>query len=198
MNFNLFVRRLHLYLALVLLPWFLMYGLSSVPFAHKAWFDSLYSDGSPAWKLRAEIPYDAPVPPDSELRQLGAQIMRDTGLKGSFGTYRANPREVNVYVHTFWHSTQVKYFLDKKQLRLEDRRFRWDEFFTGMHARGGFEDPRPLNLGWSIVVDLVCVGFILWIASGIYMWWKIPHSRGWGWLALGSGAAVFAAFLAGL
>jgi hypothetical protein len=195
MSFNLFVRRLHLYLALTLLPWFLMYGLSSAPFAHKNWFDALYNDGTPTWKLRAELPYDAPVPPDEELRQLGARIVRDTGLTGSFGTYRPNPREVHVYVHTFWTATQVKYFTEQKLLRLEDRRFRWDEFLTGMHARGGFEDRRPLNLGWSLIVDLVCVGFLLWIASGIYMWWKLPQTRGWGWLALGGGVAVFVIFL---
>ncbi|MGI8785875.1 MAG: hypothetical protein ACR2L2_19745 [Acidobacteriota bacterium] len=198
MTFNRFLRRLHLYLALSLLPWFLMYGVSSLPFAHRAWFDALYDDGVPTWKLRSETPYDAPVPADTELKQLGAQIMRHTGLKGSFGTYRPNPQEVHVYVYTFWTSTQVKYLLDKKLLRVEDRRFRWDQFLTGMHARGGFEDRRPLVLGWSVVVDLVCIGFILWIATGIYMWWNLPQARGWGWIALGTGAAVFVLFLVGL
>src|SRR6185295_9031276 len=107
---------------------------------------------------RAEIPYDVPAPAENELRDFGARVMRETGLKGSFGAYRPNPGEVHVYVYTFWVSTQVKYFPEKKLLRLEDRRFRWDEFLTGMHARGGFEDRRPLNVGWSVVVDLVCVG----------------------------------------
>jgi hypothetical protein len=27
------------------------------------------------------------------------------------------------------------------------------------------------------------------------MWWHLPRHRGWGWLALGSGAAAFAGFL---
>ena len=39
MTFPHFNRRLHLYLGLALLPWFLMYGLSSVPFAHSQYFE---------------------------------------------------------------------------------------------------------------------------------------------------------------
>ena len=68
-----------------------------------------------------------------------------------------------------------------------------------MHARGGFENRQiPLSIGWSIIVDVVCVGCIVWIASGIYMWWKIGSARAWGWLALGGGTVVFTLFLIGL
>jgi hypothetical protein len=41
----------------------------------------------------------------------------------------------------------------------------------------------------------VCIGFLAWIASGIYMWWQIPSTRSWGWLALGGGATLFVFFL---
>ena len=34
MTFSHVNRRVHLYLALALLPWFFMYGISSVPFVH--------------------------------------------------------------------------------------------------------------------------------------------------------------------
>jgi hypothetical protein len=195
MSFNHFVRRLHLYLALSLLPWFFVYGASSLPFSHPSWFNSIYDDGVPLWKLRFERPYERAVPEGADLRAIGAEIMKDAGVEGSFGTYRPNDRELHVYVHTFWRATQLKYFLEQKKLRAEDRRFRWDQFLTGMHARGGFENRQPLALGWSIVVDVVCVGFLVWIASGIYMWWHIPGTRRWGWLALGGGAAMFAFFL---
>ena len=48
-------RRLHLYLGLALLPWFFMYGISSVPFAHSQYFDRLdAATGLPLWTLRAE------------------------------------------------------------------------------------------------------------------------------------------------
>jgi len=51
---------------------------------------------------------------------------------------------------------------------------------------------------WALFVDMVCVGLLLWIATGIYMWWHLPATRGWGWLALGSGAICFAIIVATL
>jgi hypothetical protein len=67
-----------------------------------------------------------------------------------------------------------------------------------MHARGGFEQDRFLDKLWGVVVDLVCLGMLLWIITGIYMWWKLPSTRRWGWLALGSGIASFVFFVARL
>jgi len=47
-------------------------------------------------------------------------------------------------------------------------------------------------------VDLVCLGFIVWIATGIYMWWQLRRTRSWGFLALGSGVLLFLVFLLAL
>ena len=38
MTFSHLNRRVHLYLGLALLPWFFMYGISSLPFAHNQFF----------------------------------------------------------------------------------------------------------------------------------------------------------------
>ena len=122
MTFNHFTRRLHLYLALGLIPWFLMYGASSLPFSHGKYFDGLYQDGVPLWKLRFDRPYEIDVPPGENLRPVGARILKDAGLEGSYGTYRQNEKQVNVYLYTFWKSTRLTYFVDEKRLLAEDRR----------------------------------------------------------------------------
>jgi hypothetical protein len=194
MNWHTINRRVHLYLALFLLPWFLMYGVSSIPFSHPQWGNSLYDDGVPMWTLRFEQPFSEPVP-EGDLRPLGARILRDTGIEGSFGAYRQNQAQINVYIYTFLKSTQIKYFVDRQLLRVEDRRFRWDQFFTGMHARGGFAQNSALDDAWAIVVDVVCVAFLVWIVTGLIMWWQIRGHRRWGLLALGAGSAAFAVFM---
>jgi hypothetical protein len=190
-------RRLHLYLGLALLPWFFMYGVSSVPFAHNQFFERRdAAKGLPLWTLRAERTLDVPVPESAEgLRAFGATLLKESGIDGtSFGTYRQSQTQINVYSYSFWKSTQLKYFVDQKKLTVEDRRFRWDHFLTGMHARGGFEQEGILQRSWSVVVDIVSVAMIVWVASGLYMWWELPGQRRWGWLAILAGAASFLFF----
>lgn len=196
-------RRVHLYFGLALLPWLLMYGASSIPFAHTAYFDARDAAKKlPLWTVKMDRTVDD-VPPQEggqesdakALRAFGASLMRQAGLEGtSFGVYRQSPNQINVYAYSFRHSTQLKYFVDTRRLTVEDRRFRWDHFFTGMHGRGGFEDERLLVRGWSAIVDLVCVVMILWILSGLYMWWGLPGHRGWGWAAIAAGTLSFVVF----
>ena len=113
---------------------------------------------------------------------------------GSFGVYRQSPRQLNVYAYSFRHSTQLKYFIDQQRMTVEDRRFRWDQFLTGMHGRGGFEQEGLLDRSWSVIVDLVCAAILLWIATGLYMWWGLPASRAWGLITIAAGAAAFVFF----
>lgn len=190
-------RRLHLYLGMALLPWFFMYGISSVPFAHNQFFEQRdAAKGLPLWTGRAERTLDMPVPPDTAgLRAFGATLLTAAGVEAtSYGAYRQSPTQINVYAYSFWKSTQLKYFVDEKKLIVEDRRFRWDHFLTGMHARGGFEQDGLLQLSWSIVVDIVCVAMIVWIASGLIMWWELPGQRRWGWVAILAGTVSFLFF----
>jgi len=193
-------RRLHLYLALSLLPWFLVYGASSLFFAHPSAGGIFYNDGVPEWSLHAEHPFEEP-PPDGDgaaLKQMGKRIMELCGLEGSYGVHRQSPTQVNVYVYTFLKATQVEYHLDRKLLLVKNRRFRWDQFLTGIHARGGFEQEGILNRLWAVVVDVVCLGFLVWITTGIIMWRQLKHTRMWGWVALAGGIGLFGVLLIGL
>jgi hypothetical protein len=190
-----------MYLGLSLLPWLLMFAVSSVPFAHAPFFDRLdAAKRLPEWTLRFERNLDVPVPREPKaLRSFGAALLEQAGIRGaSFGTYRESPTQVNVYAYSLWTSTQLKYFIDQKRLVVEDRRFRWDQFLTGMHARGGFEDDGLVPLSWSVVVDVFCIAMIVWIASGLYMWWGLPGHRRFGWLTILAGTSSFLVFTFGL
>lgn len=196
MKFTRTVRRLHLYLGLFLLSWFVMYAIGGLVFSHGSYFGKWYQDGKPDWTVRFDRPYDRPVPQDAELRPLAKQILEDAGLKGCFGVHRPNQRQLKVWVFSFLSRTRLTYFVDQKRLLAEDQRFRWDHFFTGMHARGGFQQEWILADAWGVVVDLICTGIVLWVISGVYMWWKVRRLRFWGTIALGGGVLCFVVFLA--
>jgi hypothetical protein len=190
-------RRLHLYLGLTLLPWLFMYGLSSIPFAHNGFFQQRdAATGLPLWTVRAEGTFDAPVPDNPEaLRALGGALLADAGIRDlSYGVYRPNATQVNVFAFTFWEHTRIIYTPAKQQYRVEDRRFRWDQFLTGLHARGGFDQDRAFVRSWSVVVDVVQVAILLWIATGLVMWWPLRGHRLWGLLAIAAGTVSFVIF----
>lgn len=203
MTFNHLNRRLHLYLALILLPWATMYGISAIPFAHNSFFGDLYNDGVPQWTTRFEQPYDRPAPEKwsaDVLRPFAKEVLDDLGIEitSAYGAYRPNKRQIMVSAYDFWNTTRLVYDIEKKHIAVQDKRFRLDQFFTSLHARGGFRQGTILDTLWCVIIDLVALGFILWSCSGIYMWWLLKGTRRWGILALGSGCLSFVIFLIAL
>lgn len=197
MTFSHFNRRLHLYLGLFLLPWLFMYGLSSIPFAHNQYFQQRdEAKKIPLWTVRLQQPLELPVPADpAALREFARQVLRQVGVdQPNFGANRPNPRTVNIYAFSFLRATRVTVAVEQKQVTVEDRRFRFDQFLTGLHARGGFEQDGLVQDSWGVVVDLVALAVILWVLSGLYLWWGVPGHRAWGWVTLLAGAACFLCF----
>jgi hypothetical protein len=61
-----------------------------------------------------------------------------------------------------------------------------------LHAHAGYELGGFWNVVWAVAIDVLCVALALWIASGIVMWWMLPGSRSWGWVAIAGGLVTFA------
>jgi len=180
----LFVRRLHLYLGLALLPWVVMFGLSSYPFNHPAQLQ-------PKWTVQFDRPYRLDAATTGDLHATGARILRDAGFSGGFYVNQPTPQRINVTHTNFMHPTRITYFIDQQRLLAEEREFVWRQFLTSMHAHNGYALDGPLNKVWAVVIDLVCLALIVWIASGYVMWWLLPGSRSWGWIAIAAGVATF-------
>ena len=50
------------------------------------------------------------------------------------------------------------------------------DVLTGLHALGGFDQNGALINSWSLIVDLVQVAIVLWVLSGVVMWWETSHA----------------------
>jgi hypothetical protein len=191
MSFLLLIRRLHLYLGLFLLPWVVMFGVSSYPFSHPR-------PVQPRWTVVLDRPYTLDLPPGSELREMGERIHRAAGFSGGFYVNQPNPTRINVQHPDFMHPTRITYLVEEKRLLAERREFVGAQFLTSMHARNGYELESFWDTIWALLVDVTCVAFLAWIASGLIMWWMLPGSRSWGWVALGAGVVSFAWMVAAL
>ena len=193
MTFLHFIRRTHLYMGLFLLPWMIMFGVSTIPINHTL------SPNPVTWTQVAEHRFEGAVPDAGEnLRPFGREMMDAAGVSGGYFVNRANPKQVNVNHPNFLTPVRIIYYADQARLTVEHRNFSLRQFITSMHTRGGYDMGGFWDSVWALFVDIVSVGLILWIATGIYMWWNLPSSRRWGWIALGSGALAFAVIIATL
>ena len=198
--FSHLVRRAHLYLALFCLPWFVMYGVTSIAFSHADWFDTgrdLYNTAGDAWTEEGSWPCTVAVPETGEVpRDVATQLLAVAGIDvDAYGAYRSGARQIDVYVVAFWQTRRLSYRLDEQRLFLYSRSSIPQQILTGMHARAGYQHDGLLNDAWAFMVDLVSIGFLLWVATGLYIWWQLPGMRRWGAVGLLAGVLSFAGFL---
>ncbi|MEO6244215.1 MAG: PepSY-associated TM helix domain-containing protein [Opitutaceae bacterium] len=195
-NWNLLFRRTHLYLGLLLIPWMLVYAGSTFVFNHAEHFRSLRA-ADPQWLPLWEKDYAlaAPVGTDpGTLRITARKILADHGLSGAFNVRRQGER-LNLNVQNFWYPKRLTYDIGANQLRAEQKRFAWVDLLIRLHERTGYGQGGVLNNLWALAVDVYCVTMLVWIATGLYLWWKLAVTRRWGFLALGGGLATMVALL---
>ena len=196
-NWNLLFRRTHLYLGLLLIPWLLIYALSTVALNHSESFRA-YRAAEPQWLPLWEKNYAlAALPDPSGLRATAQRILDDHGLRGGFGVRRQGAR-LNLNVQNFWHPLRLTYDFETQKLRAEQKRFAWLDVLIRLHERAGYGHGGFLNNLWAFFVDLFCLATLAWIGTGLYLWWKLSATRTWGWLALGGGLATILALVATL
>lgn len=187
-TFDLINRRAHLYLGLFLMPWLLMYGISSFFIIHQSWFRPARE---PAWEPLFQRAYDRPVSDTGDLRATAQEILKDCNLEGAFWASKPNADTLQVDRFSFWGSTRLTYSTKAHTLKAERQRQSPSQAVVRMHFRGGFRQTGFWDRFWGLLVDLACVGIILWIASGLIMWWRLPRLRMWGAAAATCGAVLF-------
>ena len=187
-------RRTHLYSGLFFLPWFLFYGLSAAVFNHPGWFHSAEQKRT----LRFDRSYPVECPnPVGDLRPFAERALRDNGLDGQFVVRAENFDVVTIIIiqDRFLSNTVLTWNSASRRLIATRSGLEWRKLLTKIHTRGGFETPDFLRMVWSVIVDVIQAAMIVWIASGLYMWWRFKRCRGWGLAALAFGSALFVAFL---
>src|SRR6186997_618757 len=88
MSPSLLIRRTHMYLALFLFPWLLMYALSTAAMNHRALFVDASGAGAPAFERERELVYEGVFADNAELRAISRQILGSVDLDGAHGVTR--------------------------------------------------------------------------------------------------------------
>jgi hypothetical protein len=194
MTFDKMNRRTHLFLGLFLMSWLLMYGVSSFIIIHQRWFRA---DKAGVRETVFEKSYNHPVAAhgvnnEPDLRAAAREILKDCNLDGAFWVERPNPDTVHIERFTFRDSISLTYSIEDQKLKAERQTMRWPQVITRMHFRGGYIQPTFWNRFWGVLVDLACIGIIIWVVSGLIMWWRLRGLRAWGAIAVLGGVLSFA------
>lgn len=193
MKLNLILRRTHLYLGMVLMPWLLVYSLSTL-FLNHTYFQR-FRPADPQWDSLWTKDYTLAMPVTADnLRDVAQRILADNGISGPFGVQRQGQR-LNINSQNFLEPKRLVYDISAKRLSAEKKKFAWTEVLVRMHFRAGYGQPGVLSNLWPVVVDVFCVTLLIWIITGLYLWWKIRVTRRWGWTAIGAGVLTLAALL---
>jgi hypothetical protein len=194
-TFSRLVRRVHMFTGLFLAPWMLMYALSTLVMTHRDYVLSFYLSKSPAMVTERELEYTRSFPTNATREQIGQQILQDIGLDGTH--YVSGGRNGNPLVVNRQHALpaqRITFDASKSKVIIEREEFRASTFLERMHRRRGYNQPYALEDTWGFTVDVAVVTMIFWSLSGVWLWWELKSTRGWGMLALAAGVALFAIF----
>jgi hypothetical protein len=183
------LRRVHLYLALFLTPWVLMYLASTLAMNHRSG-----PAPAPRWELVSRGTYDGVFPEKASHHAIARQILTSLGMDGA---HQASLQNRAVVVQRFAALAPVRltYCPDTRELTVEKQASSTTAFLERMHRRRGYQHPYAFEDTWAFSVDLFIFAILFWAFSGLWLWWELKVTRLLGAVALISGIAIFA-FLA--
>lgn len=188
--FSLIVRRSHMYLALFLVPWVLVYALSTIVMNHHL------SRGNRDAQVLADRDYTVDYAPDEERNTVAGRVLADLNMEGKHGVWGSlEEGAIGIHRQRAVKDVYVKVDLEKDKLVIEEQPFTLVSFLNNMHRRRGYQEEHFQDDAWSFSVDIFIIAMIFWGASGLWMWWELKVTRRWGAVAMVSGFALFGLFL---
>lgn len=197
-SFSNVIRRTHMYLALFLFPWMLMYALSTMAMNHRAYFTGTSGAGPLAFEKERELDYDGVFPENAEPRTISRQILASLELDGAHGVTRRKDGAIVITRNDLLTPRRLTYEPATRTVVIEKLPRRANAFLERFHRRRGYATGYALDTLWAVSVDLIIAAMVFWALSGLWMWWEMRVTRTLGALALLAGAGLFAFYLSRL
>jgi hypothetical protein len=196
--FSKIVRRTHMYLALFLSPWVLMYAASTIAMNHANHIRALYGGMPPEFVPDRETTYDGTFPSGAPPQAMAIQLLGALGLDGAHNARRQNDGALVVQRLDPVTPRRITFTPADRKVVVEKLEFRTNAFLERMHRRRGFDHRYASDLSWGVSVDVFIVAMVFWVLSGLWMWWELKVTRTWGAVFGLAGAGLFAFFISTL
>lgn len=184
-----------MYLGLFLMPWVFLYALSTMTMNHGEWIHSLYGEPRVKFAVESEQAFDGHFPEGATPKQKAMQILSGLRLEGAHNVRVTPGGQLVIQRQDLVTPRRISYSPETGRLVIERETFRPANFLERFHRRRGFQSPYLADDAWAVIVDVVIVAILFWALSGLWMWWEMPTTRNWGWLAFVGGLLIFLGFL---
>jgi hypothetical protein len=189
------IRRSHMYLALFLTPWLLMYALSTMAMNHREALLDWYGPVNPPYEKESETTYQATFPPNADPGQMARQILGALGLDGAHTVNRRADGTLVIVRTDLLAQRRITFTPASSKLQVERMPTHPNGLLERFHRRRGYATGYGLDTTWAVTVDLVIVALGAWVLTGLWMWWEMKATRRAGAVAAATGIGLFALFL---
>jgi hypothetical protein len=182
------IRRTHMYLALALGPWMAAYALSTMVMG-------LRLSGSPSYEVERTIRYEAVFADDAGPRERAEQILASLDLEGAFRVHGlAADGRLTITREHLLRPRRIVYAPAERLITVERAVIHPRNILNRFHHLHTYEEPYAANRAMAVSIDIVGIAMILWVLSGLWMWWEMKATRPWGLVAGFAGMATFLFF----
>lgn len=194
--FSKVLRRVHMYLALFLTPWVLMYTVSTFVMNHREWFQHQYGKGAPGWHGATETTFAGDIPAEEPPNVTARRILASLGIEGTFNvTKPAADGSYSIIRQFIPNEKRITVTPSTRKLVIESREHRMNFILERFHRRRGYQSDFATDRAWAFTVDLVIAAIVFWTLSGLWLWWELKITRIFGAAFLLTGIAIFTIFL---
>ena len=188
------LRRIHLYAGLFLVPWVLMYALSTMAMNHRALFNDPNAQG-PQWEKRMERTFDGVFPPDAPVPLQARTLLAWLEMDGAHNArWQAKQSALVIQRQRLTDPIRITYTPADKRVIVEGQPAKTSALLERMHRRRGFDRDYAADDIWAFVVDAFIIAMLFWVISGFWLWWLMKPTRRLGFVFALAGAAVFALY----
>ena len=185
-----------MYLALFLIPWMMIYALSTIVMNHGEYFRKHYGGDMVSYTKQREQIYTGTFVPGAGPRMIARQILRSLGMDGAYHVKEGpDAGRITIYRHEPLSLKRITYSPSDGKLLIEREVFRTQAFLERLHRRSGYKHEFLLEDAWAFSVDLVIAALVFWSLSGLWMWWEMRLTRRWGAVCVAASAGIFCFFL---
>ena len=186
--FSKVVRRTHMYLALFLTPWMLVYAISTIAMNHRM-------PRPTSFIKEKDEAYTNSFEPGTPPREIAQQILVDLQLEGAFGVQAPAPDgRLTINRQGMLSPRRITYTPHDRRVVVERMELETSGFLNRFHRRRGYQQPYASDIAMAISVDAVIVAMVFWALSGLWMWWEMRATRGWGVACAVTGIGIFTLF----